>query len=729
MSTLIELEGLTRSFSSEHEGAVEVLMGIDLTIESGSFNVVRGESGSGKTTLLKVLGFLDSGYGGKYRFGGESVESRPDWWLDEVRSTNIGFIFQDGQLFEHLTLRQNISLPLNIQGFGDADKRVAELAPEFFNARELWTSGLLDGRPGPASGGQRQRTAVMRSIVHRPCLILADEPTASLDQPRKREVLERLHELTGQGHTVIVVTHDQLFYNSGRQLEMTDGRLIDHGMADEIPSPALTVVEEVEEESRQAGAASRATNVRASEPDSNPIRSIGTKFPGNGRHFLWGWRPRASATVLMRQALRETFQRWLFLLLILSALVAGVTQVSVFSSVITGAEAIVDKAFVEGSRLNRLELKPKRADHDKEDKFPIVSDIETWANVQDVVRRRESIVRLENIRGERVSYISMGLHANDPEFKLLDFLAGGPFSDDHGKLEIIVTASLLPDFFDTSGLESGTEKYSDYIGRELTTFVKRFAPGGEVLREESAKLAISGIVLNAEGGRQLYLPNHTQIIFDRVKGDKQSKLELPVTEAGDEWSLTLEEQLELVKGPWADKLQVYTTGVREILPVIKKLTASGYKSKSDIWDFKWALDVQDIAWTIFTPLLILIVVAVTLTVMTNIYTSAKMREKEFALWRILGMRRGDIALLQVGSAVLAILIGALIGLVVAWIVVDQSRWLLAEQYADDGFDQIFAPVQQFFGMILFGSLLVGVLSAVAPAIRTARTDPAKVLQS
>jgi len=734
MTTLIELKNIRRSFTSERGTKVDVLKGIDLTIKSGTFNVIRGESGSGKTTLLKVLGLLDSGFEGSYAFDGQEMRGQPDWWLDEVRSANIGFIFQDGQLFEHLTLKQNIELPLQLQGTAeqrrDAGKRVADLTPTFFNERELYgretervdvgggdAPGLAeDARPfeddskGPhkrylleelprvGSGGQRQRAAVMRSIVHEPALILADEPTASLDAPRKEQVLQLLLGLARQGHTVIVVSHDKVFENVGHQYLMDNGRLTYQG----------------EELSHDAVEAPRL------EP----------KFPEEGSKILWGWRPRAAAGVLFRQAVRETFQRWLFLLLILSALVAGVTQISVFSSVITGAEKIVDQAFTQGSRLNRLEIKPRIKDLKEDVRFPVVDKIRGWENVEFVVPRRQTIVRLTNVREEQISYVAMGLHDNDPEYKLLDFLAGGPFTEGVDQLEIIVTASLLPDFFDTEGLnEEGGPTYDDYIGRKLQLLVNRYGSSGKLVKQTPVSLTIVGIILNAEGGRQMYLPNRTQIVFDRVVADRTLKKELPVTEDGLEWTVDKQERLELIKGPWEDKLQVYTTGVREIIPVIKQITDSGYRAQSDIWDFKWALDIQDIAWRIFTPLLILIVAAVTLTVMANIYTSAKLREKEFALWRVLGMRRGDLALLQVAAAIIAILIGSLIGLAVAWAVVDQSRAFLAEQYSKENFDQIFAPVEQFFGMILAGALLVGIVAAVAPALRTARVDPARVLQS
>lgn len=867
MTALIELKDIRRSFKSERGGSVEVLKGIDLTIEAGTFNVIRGESGSGKTTLLKVVGLLDGGFSGSYQFHGAQMSARPDWWLDEIRAANIGFIFQDGQLFEHMTMAQNIELPLQLQGSPEqrreARARVAGLTPTFFNERELYArvsddtddaldvepgangspdagepeseglaksiayagaavsvaplpvgssskkvedwapdktgetratdatkqageeeadpeagsdetgeaddapkpgedateradeeiataaearagesagsdemdetgaasaeSGdaaeispagdgsaptasppgessvtarsLLDELPKVASGGQRQRAAVMRSIIHEPCLILADEPTASLDQPRKKQVRELLLGLAEQGHTVVVVTHDHLFYDVGHQYEMLDGRLTDHGDAE----PDTT---------------------REAAPRIEP------HFPETGQSILWGWRPRSAAAVLVRQALRETFQRWLFLLLILSALVAGVTQISVFSSVITGAEVIVDKAFTEGSRLNRLEIKPKLVDFDKPVRFPVIDKIKAWPNVAHVVPRRTTLVRIKEKSGRSNTRTAMGLHDDDPEYKLLDFLGGGPFTRDTPELELIVTASLLSQYFDTEGLgQKDGKTYADFIGRDLTMMVNRYSRSGKLRESIPVVMKIKGIILHAEGGREVYLPNRTQIIFDRVTADRNNEIQLPVTKDGKKWTLDAAGLSKFLDGPWEDKLQVYTTGVRDIIPVIRQLSALKYRPKSDIWNFKWALDIQDIAWQIFMPLLALIIAAVTLTVMANIYTSAKLREKEFALWRVLGMRRGDLALLQVAAAIFAILIGALIGLIVAWLVVDQSRAFLAGQYADKGFDQIFAPVEQFFGMILGGALFVGVLAAVAPAIRTARVDPARVLQS
>ncbi|MEO1689312.1 MAG: ABC transporter permease, partial [Pseudomonadota bacterium] len=447
-----------------------------------------------------------------------------------------------------------------------------------------------------------------------------------------------------------------------------------------------------------------------------------------GAGLLYGWLPRAPLGVLMRHALRETFQRWVFLLLILSALIAGTTQISVFSSVIRGADSLVDQAFTAGSRLNRLQIKPRRADMRSDERFPIAAEVASWPNVEHVERRLQTITRLVNKREEEISYVSMGLHDGDPEYGLLEFLAGGPFTAGADQLEIIVTASLLTDFFDLP--EAGGEGFYDqFIGRTLPMRLNRYMPGGKLRDQIPVSLRIVGVIFSAEGGRQMYVPGRTQVAFYRATADKSGAVGLPVTADGAAWTVDAAEIRALSDEPWEDGLHVYTAGVREILPVIRALSESGYKPKSDIWDFKWALDVQDIAWRIFTPLLILIVLAVSLTVIANIWTAAKLREREFALWRILGMRRGDLAVTQISAAVISVATGALLGLGVAQLVVSQSRRFLAEQHPDKDFSLIFSPVGDFFWLIAGGALLVGIVASLAPAVRTASVDPAKVLQS
>ena len=174
-------------------------------------------------------------------------------------------------------------------------------------------------------------------------------------------------------------------------------------------------------------------------------------------------------------------------------------------------------------------------------------------------------------------------------------------------------------------------------------------------------------------------------------------------------------------------MQVYTREIRDIIPVFQQLSQLGYKPDSEIWKFKWVLDVRDLAWNIFVPLLVLIVVAVALTVATNLFSSAKLREREFALWRILGMRRGDLVITQVISTIIMALVGAVMGLLISSLLVDSARSFLADQSA--GLEKVFAPVGQFYLVILVSSVMVGIASAIYPAIRTARADPPKVLQA
>jgi ABC-type lipoprotein export system ATPase subunit/ABC-type lipoprotein release transport system permease subunit len=699
---IIALRGISRSFKSGLGERVDILKNLNLEIRPGSFNVIRGESGSGKTTLLRILGMLDTEFDGEYQFAGQPIQSRPDWFLDELRAENIGFIFQEGRLFGHLSLEKNIEIPLVLQGDRrtreNAQKIVESLAPRFFSDDKR--TDILHLKPGPASGGQKQRASIMRAIINRPSIILADEPTASLHGDLKQYVVAHLKQLCTDGHTVIVVSHDSVFYGVGRQLELVDGEL------KELDDPPLTAE-----------------------------KTLPTKRP---RSLLFGgWRPRAPLGILARQAARETFSRPIFLSLILISLIVGVCQVSVFASVIIGAQQFVDDAMTKGSRLNRVEIKPRRADRGEDDRFPVRDQIAAWETIDAVVPRRVTLASLVNTRGEANTFSAMGLHPNDPEYGLLEFVAGTPFSGEHDQLEIIITVGLLSELFDTTALEEGSADYADFIGRSVTVVLRQYTTTGEVKGETEIKLRVQGIILYAEGGRQLYLPNTTHLAFDRFKRDRLDEFPLPLNETADAWT-DLAFVAQMADFPWEDSLHIYAAGMRDVIPVIKSASKLGYKPKSDIWRFKWALDVQDTAWRIFVPLLALIVVAVAITVAANIFTSAKLRETELALWRVLGMRRGDLVLTQVLATVFAVTTGTILGLGLGAVLVEQSKALLAERSAEaaiqggtdtQSFDAIFAPVSEFYGLILLVALVLGVIAALYPAFRTANTDPAKVLQS
>ncbi len=222
MAPAIELKQLTKVYG-EGALALQVLKGIDLTVPQGEFMMLVGPSGSGKTTLLSILGCVLSPTGGEGRLFGQPLHGRKERDLPAMRLAYIGFIFQGHNLMPALTAEQNVAFPLELRGYG----RRAALT----EAREtLDAVGLADKfqrRPDELSGGQRQRVAVARAVAGKPPLILADEPTASLDAESGAQVSSLLKKLAVErGHTVMVVTHDnRIFHLADRIVNIEDGQL------------------------------------------------------------------------------------------------------------------------------------------------------------------------------------------------------------------------------------------------------------------------------------------------------------------------------------------------------------------------------------------------------------------------------------------------------------------------------------------------------------------------
>jgi putative ABC transport system ATP-binding protein len=205
-------------------GAEEVpaLRGVTLTFEAGSFWAVMGPSGSGKSTLLNILGCLDRPTSGRYLIQGDDVGLLDDDTLSELRLRRLGFIFQSFNLIPQLTVEENIQLPLNYLGW----------EPEKSEPRARELAGLLDlgdrlhHRPTELSGGQQQRVAIARSLANDPAIILADEPTGSLDSGTGEEIMGIIRSLNGQGKTIIMVTHEaHIAAHARRRLYMKDGAI------------------------------------------------------------------------------------------------------------------------------------------------------------------------------------------------------------------------------------------------------------------------------------------------------------------------------------------------------------------------------------------------------------------------------------------------------------------------------------------------------------------------
>lgn len=216
---MIELRGITKSF-----GPLQVLRGIDLDIRQGEVVSIVGPSGAGKTTLLQIMGTLDRADSGTLRIGGEDVGRLSQNRLARFRNQRIGFVFQFHQLLPEFTALENVMIPAFIGGTGrrEAHQRAKELL-DFMGLSERATH-----KPNELSGGEKQRVAVARALMNRPSVVLADEPSGSLDTKNKEELHSLFFNLRDRlGQTFVIVTHDeQLAATTDRTIHMRDG-LID----------------------------------------------------------------------------------------------------------------------------------------------------------------------------------------------------------------------------------------------------------------------------------------------------------------------------------------------------------------------------------------------------------------------------------------------------------------------------------------------------------------------
>jgi putative ABC transport system ATP-binding protein len=221
MAALIELSAVRKTFwLGERE--VEILHGVDLSIEEGEFVALTGPSGSGKTTMLEILGAISRPTSGSYRFDGVPLERRGDDDLADLRAARMGFVFQSFNLMPRMSALRNAALPLLYAGLarGERERRARELL------RRLGLGSRLHHRPSQLSGGECQRVAIARALANRPLVILADEPTGNLDQRTGREILSIFADLHQEGRTLVVVTHSpEIAQRAARVVRIRDGRI------------------------------------------------------------------------------------------------------------------------------------------------------------------------------------------------------------------------------------------------------------------------------------------------------------------------------------------------------------------------------------------------------------------------------------------------------------------------------------------------------------------------
>ena len=219
---MIKIENINKTYITGEE-KLHVLKDVSFNINEGEFVGIMGESGSGKSTLMNIIGFMDNKYTGDYIFDGKIIRDESDDGLSKIRNKSVGFVFQNFNLIDNYTVKENIELPLLYAGMSpkNTEKPVLE------SLKSVGIEDKINKYPTQLSGGQKQRVAIARAVVHKPKFILADEPTGALDSVTSREIMDIFKMLNEEhGTTVVMVTHDRsLSKYCTKVLFMVDGNL------------------------------------------------------------------------------------------------------------------------------------------------------------------------------------------------------------------------------------------------------------------------------------------------------------------------------------------------------------------------------------------------------------------------------------------------------------------------------------------------------------------------
>ncbi|MGL5378900.1 ABC transporter ATP-binding protein [Clostridium sp.] len=220
---LLEVNNLKKIYTSRFGGnQVNALRNVTFSVEEGEYVAIMGESGSGKTTLLNILAALDKPTTGEVLLNGKSLVSIKEGQISSFRRENLGFVFQDFNLLDTFSLKDNIFLPLVLSGF-KYDEMERRLTPI---ANKLGIKDILSKYPYEVSGGQKQRAAVSRALITNPKLILADEPTGALDSRSTDQLLKLFSEINNEGQTILMVTHStKAASHAKRVLFIKDGEV------------------------------------------------------------------------------------------------------------------------------------------------------------------------------------------------------------------------------------------------------------------------------------------------------------------------------------------------------------------------------------------------------------------------------------------------------------------------------------------------------------------------
>ena len=321
---LLEIHSLVRRFTTGDQ-QVDVLKGIELTMNAGEMVAIIGAAGSGKSTLMNILGCLDRPSEGSYRIDGRETGSLSDEELASLRRDYFGFIFQRYHLLPHLTATQNAEIPAIYAGVNKhaRQERTSELL------ERLGLGDRSEHRPNQLSGGQQQRVSIARALMNGGDVILADEPTGALDSKSGKEMMAVLHELNANGHTIILVTHDQqVAAHAERIIEISDGVIVrDEANPGNTPSPLVG-------EGRGEGGCELTLPLAPSGPYS------GSSHQGRGDILVAAWGRFAEA---FKMALIAMLSHRMRTLLTMLGIIIGITSVVSVVALGQGAQQKVIK--------------------------------------------------------------------------------------------------------------------------------------------------------------------------------------------------------------------------------------------------------------------------------------------------------------------------------------------------------------------------------------------------
>ncbi|WP_420628778.1 ATP-binding cassette domain-containing protein [Candidatus Leptofilum sp.] len=680
MTDPIKLTNLTRHF--ERGGMdVQALRGVDLSIEPGEFVALVGPSGSGKSTLLNLLGGLDRATAGELWLNGTALHSATEADRTLHRRQRIGFIFQSFNLLPRLTALENVAIPLMLSGVG-----VAEREARAKNLLEKVGLGhRLSHYPTELSGGEQQRTAVARALIHNPSLILADEPTGNLDTKTGEEVMALLQELNReQGITLIVVTHDEdVAAYADRIVKLRDGDIVEEVKADNPPSP-------------------QPSPLREREPMSPP--------PVRGRAREGVKSGGLQMSDIIRQALSNLRRRPVRNVLTAGGVLIGIVTLVAMVSFGVGVQREVQRNF-ESIGLENLFVRPI---YDEPDAFDPFAEPEPQTPITpEMVAQIEQIPDVVSVTPElrlpfsidiALTYGDTSLpirvtDGNEPEFSFgtePEPLAGS-FLDTR-----VSEGTVLVNGLADSLLAEG-ESYDNLIGEEILLTVQ--LPRGET---ESFPSQIVG-VRDGFGGSiiELGLAEREAILAwwfnepDILQTDGYDGLIVQTTDLGAITAVSSQiEELDLE----TQSLEAILNVANQVLGLMQALLGS----------------VGGLA-------LLVAALGVANTMMMAIYE----RTREIGVLKALGASAREIrALFTVEAAMLGLLggffgliFGTLLGRLVDWI---GHRFLIAEGITGIGQLSV-VPWWLAVGAMAFATF-IGIVAGLYPAARAARLDPVAALR-